>query len=179
MRLRLLLATLLVIFGSQLCLGQSAPEVSKVEPPGWWANHSINPVRVLIRGKNLLGARVVSANAGLVAGQPKVSGAGTYLFVDVSVARLARPGKRALRITTPQGTVDASFEIYEPLARAGRFQGFTTDDVMYLIMTDRFSDGDPSNDDPPESKGLFDRARARYYHGGDFQGLINHLSYLK
>ena len=161
MQLRLLLAILILILGSHLCLGQNAPQVSKVEPPGWWANHSMNPVRVLIRGKNLLGAKVVSANARLVAGQPKVNAAGTYLFVDVSVARLARPGKQALRITTANGTVEAPFEIYEPLARAGRFQGFSTDDVMYLIMTDRFSDGDPSNDDPPESKGLFDRARAR------------------
>src|SRR2546423_10602601 len=151
MQLRLLLATLILIFGSHLCLGQNAPQVSKVEPPGWWANHSINPVRVLIRGKNLFGAKAVSASSGLIAGQTKVNAAGTYLFVDVSVARLARSGKQALRITTAQGTVEAPFEVYEPLTRAGRFQGFTTDDVMYLIMTNRFSDGDPSNDDPPES----------------------------
>ena len=179
MQLRLLLATLILIFGSHLCLGQNAPQVSKVEPPGWWANHSINPVRVLIRGKNLLGAKVVSSSAGLVAGQPQVNAAGTYLFVDVSIGRVARLGKQALKITTARGTVEAPFETYEPLARAGRFQGFTTDDVIYLIMTDRFSDGDPANDDPPESKGLFDRAKPRYYHGGDFQGIINHLSYLK
>jgi neopullulanase len=179
MRLRLLLAILILIFGSQLCLGQNAPQVSKVEPPGWWASHSINPVRVLIRGKNLFGAKVVSTSAGLVTGQPKVNAAGTYLFVDVSVDRLARRGKQSLRITTPRGMVEARFEVYEPLSRTGRFQGFTTDDVIYLIMTDRFSDGDPSNDDRPESKGLFDRAKPRYYHGGDFQGIIDHLLYLK
>jgi glycosidase len=72
-----------------------------------------------------------------------------------------------------------AFEIYAPLARAGRFQGFTTDDVIYLIMTDRFSDGDPSNDDPPASPGMYDRSRTRYYHGGDFEGIISHLRYLK
>src|ERR1041384_8494010 len=91
MQLRLWLATFILIFGSHVCLGQNAPQVFKVEPPGWWANHSINPVRVLIRGNNLLGVKVVSASNGLVAGQPKVNEAGTYLFVDVSVARLARP----------------------------------------------------------------------------------------
>ena len=175
----ILLAILSLVFLSAPCFSQSAPQVIKVEPPGWWANHSINPVRVLIRGKNLFGAKVVSTSAGLVPGQPKVNAAGTYLLVDVSVSRLARPGKQSLRITNASGTVDAPFEIYEPLARAGRFQGFTTDDVIYLIMTDRFSDGDPANDDPAESKGLFDRTKPRYYHGGDFQGIINHLSYLK
>src|SRR5207248_10732496 len=97
---------------------------------------------------NLLGAKVVSSSAGLVAGQPQVNAAGTYLFVDVSIGRVARLGKQALKITTARGTVEAPFETYEPLARAGRFQGFTTDDVVYLLMTDRFSDGDPANDDP-------------------------------
>ena len=65
------------------------------------------------------------------------------------------------------------------LNRTGRFQGFTTDDVIYLIMPDRFSDGDPSNNDPPQSRGLYDRAKTRYYHGGDLQGIINRLPYLK
>jgi len=71
------------------------------------------------------------------------------------------------------------FRILPPLNRAGRFQGFTTDDVIYLIMTDRFSDGDSSNNDPPASPGLYDRSRTRYYHGGDFEGVIKHLAYLK
>jgi glycosidase len=155
------------------------PEVLKVEPPGWWAGHSINPVRVLIRGRNFLGAKVRVGGAGISAGDVKVNQAGTYLFVDVTVARQAGSGKRSLGITTPQGSVEASFEILAPLPRAGRFQGFTTDDVIYLIMIDRFSDGDPSNNDPPESRGLYDRSSTRYYHGGDFEGVIQHLSYLK
>jgi glycosidase len=46
-------------------------------------------------------------------------------------------------------------------------------------MTDRFSDGDLSNNDPPESQGIYDRSRTRYYHGGDFEGIIAHLPYLK
>src|SRR6266508_2943488 len=74
---------------SQLAIAQSAPQVTKVEPPGWWANHSINPVRVLIRGRNLNGANI-SAGAGLVAGGAKVNASGTYAFVDMRVAPPAR-----------------------------------------------------------------------------------------
>jgi glycosidase len=61
----------------------------------------------------------------------------------------------------------------------GRFQGFSPDDVIYLIMIDRFSDGDLANNDPAQSRGLYDRANKFYYHGGDLQGVINHLPYLK
>ncbi len=163
-----------------LCRAQGlAPEVMKVEPPNWWANHSINPVRVLLRGKNLTGGRVEAVGNNLQIGLVRANAAGTYLFVDVVIDKSAQPGRRALRVVTATGTTVAPFEITAPISRAGRFQGFTPDDVMYLIMPDRFSDGDPSNNDPPESRGLYDRRKARYHHGGDLQGIINHLPYLK
>jgi cyclomaltodextrin glucanotransferase len=46
-------------------------------------------------------------------------------------------------------------------------------------MPDRFANGDPTNDDPPVSRGMHDRTKSRYYHGGDFRGIIDHLPYLK
>jgi neopullulanase len=172
-------ALVITIAAMSAAFAQSVPQVVKVEPPGWWANHSVNPVRVLIRGKNFAGARVEALGTGISARGTHVNTSGTYIFVDVFIDRRAQPGPSSLKITTAAGTVEAPFEIYSTLGRAGRFQGFTTDDVIYLIMTDRFSDGDPSNNDPPESKGLYDRSRPRYYHGGDFEGIIQHLSYLK
>jgi glycosidase len=158
---------------------QTAPAVLKVEPPNWWVGHSINPVRVLIRGRNLGGARVEAVGDGLQTGLVRINAAGTYLFVDVSISPQARPGMRSLRVMTSGGTVDAPFEISAPVSRAGRFAGFSPDDVMYLIMIDRFSDGDQKNNDPSQSRGLYDRSNKFYYHGGDFQGIINRLPYLK
>ena len=157
----------------------AAPEVSKVEPPNWWVGHSVNPVRLLIYGKNLKGATVKSSEPGVKPGQVQASAAGTYLFVEIAIQENAKPGSYSLQITTPDGTATAPFELLAPLPRHGRFQGFSPDDVIYLIMPDRFANGDPSNDDPAVSHGLFDRHKARYYHGGDFQGIINHLPYLK
>lgn len=157
-----------------------APEIIKVEPPGWWVGSSINPVRLLIRGRNLGGARVQSSADGIrVIGLPKINENGTYLFLDIAIATNAHEGERRVKIETANGRNEAMFRILPPLNRAGRFQGFTTDDVIYLIMTDRFSDGDSSNNDPPASPGLYDRSRTRYYHGGDFEGVIKHLAYLK
>jgi glycosidase len=176
---RFLLATLTLIVVAQVSFSQNGPQVVKVEPPGWWAGHSINPVRVLIRGRNFVGAQVQTVGPGISAAATKINQAGTYLFVDVTIARQASAGQRSLKITTVAGSIEAPFEILAPLPRAGRFQGFTTDDVIYLIMTDRFSDGDSSNNDPPPSAGLYDRSKTRYYHGGDFEGIIQHLGYLK
>jgi glycosidase len=157
----------------------ATPEITKVEPPNWWIGHSINPVRVLIRGRNLEGARAVASGAGIAAGSTRVNAAGTYAFVDVSIATDARPGMYPLRVVTAGGEARAPFEVLSPLPREGRFQGFSPDDVIYLIMPDRFANGDPSNDDPAVSRGMWDRQKPRYYHGGDFQGIIDRLPYLK
>jgi len=177
------LALLLAIFISASICGTAqtgAPQISKIDPPSWWTRSSVNPVRLMVRGKNLKGARVQILGSGLrVVSVPRTNDRATSLFVDVAIAPQAKPGPRQLRITTSGGTTQAAFEILSPLARAGRFQGFSPDDVMYLLMIDRFSDGDPSNNDPPQSKGLYDRENKYYYHGGDLQGVINRLGYLK
>lgn len=156
----------------------AAPEVVKVEPPGWWPGHTLDPVRILVRGRNLRGARLTGA-AGLRTSNVRVSDAGTYLFADVAIEHTAPPGRRTLQVTTSDGSAPAPFELWTPLPREGRFQGFSAEDLIYEIMPDRFADGDPGNDDPAKSKGLFDRAKKRYYHGGDLKGIIDRLPYLK
>lgn len=155
------------------------PVVTKVDPPNWWAAHSVNPVFLLVRGSGLHGAKVAVAARGFRISNVRVNDAGTYLFADLTIPRGARPGPVDLSVTTASGSVRIPFEITAPLPRAGRFAGVSEDDVIYLIMPDRFSDGDPSNNDPDVSRGLYDRSKSRYYHGGDLQGIINRLSYLK
>ncbi|MCA1634618.1 MAG: cyclomaltodextrinase N-terminal domain-containing protein [Acidobacteria bacterium] len=176
---RLSLLLTFAFMAASVCVAQGGPEVFKVDPPSWWAGHSINPVRVMLRGRNLHGARVEAVGAGLKTGLTRVNESGTYLFVDMHIEPNAAPGPRRLRVSAGGSTAEAPFELAAPLARQGRFQGFTTDDVIYFIMPDRFSDGDPSNNNPSKSPGLYDRTKGRFYHGGDFQGIINRLPYLK
>jgi len=158
--------------------GWAAPSITKVEPPNWWSGYAINPVRLLIHGSDLQQATAVESD-GLIAGPVSVNSAGTYLFVDVAIPRGTPPGSYPLKITGASGSATAPFRVDAPLPTAGRFAGFSPDDVIYLIMPDRFADGDPANDDPAISRGLFDRKNSRFYHGGDFQGIIDHLPYLK
>jgi len=156
------------------------PAVSKVEPPSWWARHSINPLRLLIRGRNFRGARVRPTRPETVASSVRVNQTGTYLFVDVRVAPGTRPGEYPLILETGAGKATIPFVINEPLNTRSNFQGITTADVIYLIMPDRFANGDPTNDapdgSPPEAN---DRKNPRAFHGGDLRGVINRLPYLK
>jgi len=173
------LISVIFLISASVCFAQ-APEVLKVDPPSWWIGSSNNPVRLLIRGRNLEGARVQALGRGLrLVGVPKVNERGNYIFVDVSIAPGARQGLHNLRIRTSKGSATATFEVLERRNHATRFKGFSPEDVVYLIMIDRFSDGDQSNNDPPQSRGIFDRRNKFYYHGGDLQGVIDRLPYLK
>jgi len=162
-----------------LSVSAQPPEILKLDPPSWWTRSFANPVRLLIRGRNFQNARVQVVGPGLRLGTPTVNERGTYIFVDLFIAPNAPPGQRSITVTTPAGSARAPFEVLGPLNPAGRFQGFSAADVLYLIMIDRFADGDRSNDDPPQSRGLYDRKNKFYYHGGDLQGVIDHLPYLK
>jgi glycosidase len=119
-------------------------------------------------------------NPELRASEVKVNESGTYLFVDVEISPSLPPGKYPLLLESVTGSTMIPFILEAPLDAQKNFQGITTDDVIYLIMTDRFADGDSSNnapkDSPPEAN---DRNNPRGFHGGDLRGVINQLPYLK
>ncbi|HEX6536072.1 MAG TPA: alpha-amylase family glycosyl hydrolase [Gemmatimonadaceae bacterium] len=155
----------------------AAPVIDRVDPPNWWAGHSINPVRLLIHGRNLGGARFDCPR--LACSAVRVSASGTWAFVNVTIPRRTAPGRYPLTLRTAAGRAVVPFEVSAPLPPKGRFLGFGPNDVMYLIMPDRFADGDTTNDDPAVSRGQFDRRNPRAYHGGDLAGIREHLPYLK
>jgi glycosidase len=156
------------------------PSVTKVDPPSWWARHTINPVRLLVRGTNLRGAHIRSLNPELRASEAKVNESGTYLFVDLEISPSLSPGKYPLLLESASGSTMIPFSLEAPLDTQRNFQGITNDDVIYLIMTDRFADGDRSNNAPKDSPAeANDRNNPRGFHGGDVRGVINQLPYLK
>ncbi len=156
------------------------PQVEKVEPPNWWANHTINPVRLLIRGTNFQNANVVSKNNLLKVSRVNINQRGDCLFFDVTIAKNAKVGKYDFEVSTPNGKTTIPFEISAPLDSTINFQGITNNDIIYLIMPDRFANGDASNDAPKDAPASANgRNNPRAWHGGDFRGIINKLSYLK
>lgn len=162
-----------------LAVRDAAPTVERVEPPDWWSGHSVNPVRLLVYGRNLQGAKVSADHKNINVANITVSEYGAHAFVSLEIKPDAEAGSFDIRVQTSGGAASTKFSLREPLPAEGRFNGFTADDVIYLIMPDRFSDGDRSNNEPPQSRGLYSRANPRGYHGGDLQGVIDRLPYLK
>src|ERR1700674_1974140 len=107
-------ASLLILFAGTLCLAQpqsGVPSVIKVEPPSWWANHSVNPVRLLIRGENLKGALVKADQPQILVSDLRGNRSGTYLFVNVRISSAAKPGDYPLIVETAQSRAMVPFHL--------------------------------------------------------------------
>ena len=170
--------------------GGEAPVVRKIEPPNWWANYTPE-LTLLLTGENLKGARVVTKGTEATVLGSEGSANGHYLFVHLRLrnesalrrtAHLKKPVPKAenvtLRLTAARGSTTVEFPLWTRKDVRGDFQGFNREDVIYLITPDRFADGDPSNDQPPGSTGVYDRSNPKAYHGGDLRGIREHLGYL-
>jgi glycosidase len=134
---------------------------------------------VLLSGHGLQATQVGCNLPDVVVEHTEATQHGEYLFVWLKFGPHLRSGTIVCRLTTLNG--DASFEL--PISNrkptAQRFHGLSSDDVLYLIMPDRFANGDPTNDDPAEFPGSHDRSKPRSWHGGDLRGIREHIDYLK
>jgi glycosidase len=149
-----------------------APCVYQVDPPNWWADMP-SPM-LLLYGRNLRDARIDVRGENVGVTRTHFSANGHYAFVWLKVPQRGKPQTLQVEVATAQGRVAIPYELDKRRPANAGFQGFSPADTMYLIMTDRFADGDLKNDPHPSQLAL-----PRGWHGGDFKGIQDHLNYLK
>lgn len=153
-----------------LCAAQNSPApcVDKVDPPNWWTQ--LPSPMLLVHGDHLSGAKFSLVGRDVSITKSQISANGHYAFLWLATGKGA-PQQVRIRVATSAGSASFPFRLEQRTAAAPA--GFSPADVMYLIMTDRFADGDLSND-PKVSE----RSEPRGWHGGDFRGVQDHLDYL-
>ena len=176
------LVGVLAMLCEQPCLAQqasgpapaSAPVIRRIDPPNWWA--ALPSPMLLLHGEGLHGTSFHVTGRGVVLKKSEASTNGHWAFLWLDTG--AAPAQDVIvNASSPRGTTSATYHLAARVPVAGRFAGFSPNDVMYLIMTDRFADGDPANDATGGDDG--GRSRPRGWHGGDFKGIEDHLDYLK
>ena len=152
--------------------------VAHVEPLSWWTGMKC-PLQLLVNGPDI-SAWDVRMEGGSGVKITKVSKAESpnYVFLDVEVPASAKAGTYYLVFSKDGQSFKRPFEIGTRRKGSADRKSFTTADLIYLIMPDRFSNGDPSNDSTPDTAEKADRSSIGSRHGGDLQGIINHLDYI-
>jgi neopullulanase len=162
----------------QLAESPDPPKVAKVEPPDWWIGLTPD-LMLLLYGHGLQANKVACNLPDIVVERTQATQGGDYLFVWLKFGPHLRSGTIVCRLTTRSGETSFELPVSNRVPTAQRFHGLNSDDVLYLIMPDRFANGDPTNDEPTEFPGSHDRRKPRWWHGGDLRGIRDHLSYLK
>jgi glycosidase len=154
----------------------------KVYPPHWWTGMKNPFLQLMIHSRGIATARpTVTLNyPGVKISKVHHVENANYLFVDLTISPQTQPGEFTIKInTSPPTTIQFTLKPRRQGNGTAFAQGITSSDLIYLIMPDRFSNGDPSNDRIP---GMRDQSLNRdsifLRHGGDLQGIINHLDYL-
>ena len=154
--------------------------IERVEPPNWWVGMKTNDLQILVYGNSIndLIPKISNSNIELISFN-KVQNE-NYLFLNISISENAKPDEVEIDFYKNNVLVDRYiFSLLEREKNASNVEGFDSSDVMYLITPDRFANGDSKNDD---IKSMYERPNREYnrgLHGGDIQGIINHLDYIK
>jgi glycosidase len=158
-----------------VCLNLSA-QVSKVEPPMWWSGMHNTNVMVTLYGENLADYAVAS-NDLTITDVVRLENK-NYLFVYLDFAA-AKPGTYQLVLEHSQkDSIQIPYELMERREGSALRKGYDSSDFIYLIMPDRFANADPTNDSHPDLHEQSNRKDPWGRHGGDLQGIIDHLDYI-
>ncbi|MES1221273.1 MAG: glycoside hydrolase family 13 protein, partial [Bacteroidota bacterium] len=180
MKIRLLIVSCSLFFISYFSFA-SGYEIPQFYPSHWWVGMKNPKLQLMIYAVNIAEDRILIAYPGVQLIKTNTFENKNYVILDLLISPGAKPGKIKIRFQNKEngeGSVD--FELKARRKGNGNLyaQGVTSEDLIYLIMPDRFSNGDPSNDKFADMNDTnCDRNNPFFRHGGDLQGIINHLDY--
>jgi len=155
----------------------SVGKILKVEPSCWWVGMKNADVQLLVYG-NQIGSYTPSLSAqGVVISKVERVENLNYLFVTLTIDVKAQPGKIDLQFKKDNKVEHFSYELKERRKGSALRQGFTSADVIYLLMPDRFANGNPTNDSIAGMGDEVNRKKPNARHGGDIAGIDQHLDY--
>ncbi|NDB53404.1 MAG: alpha-amylase, partial [Chitinophagaceae bacterium] len=153
-----------------------------VYPSHWWTGFKDTQLNLIIRG-NSVGSfsSVTTSYPGVQIKNVRRAKSNNYLFVDLQIGPQTKPGQVEFFLKAAKGSpVSFKFELKKRSAENGktRVRGVNASDFIYLIMTDRFANGDPSNDIVKSYRDTTSNRNDKFSrHGGDLKGVQNQLSY--
>ena len=154
-----------------------AQDIKRVEPPNWWIGMKDQNLQLLVYGD-----KIAEANVSLKYKDVKIIKVNktenpNYLFLDLKIGQKAKAGKLNLNFKKEGNNFSYEYELKTRKKDPKAHQGFNSSDVIYLLMPDRFSNGNPKNDNIEGMLEKADRLNPNGRHGGDLEGIRKHLDY--
>lgn len=172
---------MLLSASSSLLASPSEAIVDKIEPPYWWAGMAEPSLQLMVYGPGVNKADVAVDYPGVAVDSIVRLDGPNHLFVYLNIGKEALPGTLSLKFSLDNRTQTVPYELKSRDRAPEDYPGFDTSDVLYLIMPDRFAKGSDAAEKGTETlrnKAKIDRSRPNSRHGGDIEGMRQHLDYI-
>lgn len=159
-------------------IAANGPRIDKVEPPCWWIGME-TPLQLMLYGEDLSKGDVICTTKGVEVTAVHPADSPNYLFVDVKIASTAKAGTYNFEWKSAGKTLKFNYTLSDRAKDSAKREGLSGSDVLYLIMPDRFLNGDTTNDNNvlTTEQAAADNLYGR--HGGDLAGISKSLDYLQ
>lgn len=152
-------------------------KITRIDPTDWYVGMKDASLQLMFYGNNLQGASVTTDYEG-VSVDSVVSLPNTHYLLAYLNLRDAKPGMMTLKLTKGKTAKNVKYELKQREMSGDKRMGFTNADVLYMLMPDRFANGDTKNDQiKGMNKYVCDRTKPSLRHGGDLEGIRKHLDY--
>lgn len=168
----------LLILGTLTAFPQNF-SIDKIEPPNWWVGMRWDTVQLMVYGQNLEGLEVKSENLEFKVLNTFSPENTSYLFINIYIQPTLEPSTYTLIFSKDDRDLEIDYPIFQRELLPEEHLGFSNEDVIYLIFADRFCDGNTINNTIGDSLDEFTSADLDGRKGGDIEGIISKLDYLK
>lgn len=153
----------------------------KMEPPMWWTGMESHQLQIMVNGENIRDAVPSIDYDGVTIDSVARLDSPNYQFIYLTIDDGTKPGKMDIEFKSGESVLKTQYELLQRDSSSDSYVGFDSSDALYLIMPDRFADGNPDNN---EVDGLrnpvsVDRSNPSGRHGGDLKGIMEHLDYIQ
>ncbi|MBO3115658.1 glycoside hydrolase family 13 protein [Winogradskyella sp. DF17] len=155
-------------------------DIERIEPPNWWVDFKNDSLQLLVKHPNISEYKPSINYSGVKINKvSKGNNSDNYVFIDLDISKaVATKFNISFKNDTGEELI-ATYEFKERVKPADEYIGFNSSDAIYLITPDRFANANPENDsvETMNEQGT-DRTDGYARHGGDLQGIINHVDYI-
>ena len=155
----------------------SNAQIDRVEPPFWWSDMNLSEVQIMFYGKNI-NQNEISVSNGLTIKSIQKTENPNYLFVTIDTKNVAAQ-EFVFTFKNGKKSFTQNYSLKARRENSKFRKSYDSSDVIYLIMPDRFANGNPNNDNSKSTKEISNRSLPGGRHGGDIEGLIKNLDYIK
>jgi glycosidase len=155
-------------------------QIERIDPPNWWVGMKTKQITLLVYGSAIQDLEPSINYSGVKILKTEKVENPNYLFITIDIDSNTIPGDAKIDFKkNGRIKISKSFPLLNREKNSANRIGFTTKDAILLIVPDRFANGNPKNDNTPKSIEKANRNDESGRHGGDIQGIINHLDYIQ